>query len=837
MNNIKIEKRGTIIGRAVDLDALYSSFFFKTIFVLLWLLELVSLLILANNYYFQYFILSDKLSGISFLILALFFFYLADRSYYLNKVKYPALYSLPFIKHEIEKKDHVNLYEVFSFELAKATKKLFEKNVSFSTIDLISCLLNSSDMDFILNRLGIGKETLSAYLANYPGEEASNQIFDKALSIALLESHHQIEVGDVFAAICSEDNFFKKLMQNLKLEMIDLLNVVYWQTQLIRKIIDERKFLNPNKLKMTGGIGRDWAFGWTPYLRQFSTDLTREIDTSGLGLDIIGHDKEIKEIVEALIRENGRNAIVVGEAGVGKKTTVLGFAKKVLEGETFSELDFQHVIKIDTDALLSGITHPGEITERVAGILSEVSNAGNIIIYIENFQNLLSSGDAGRVDATAALLPFLEQQNIHLLATCDIADYNKYIAQNSILSQRLTRVSVSEPNDKELIRILENSIPLIEYKTKTMVSYEAIKETMSAANKYIVNLPNPEKSINLLDAVATHAASIRGKTIVLPNDVFQYISEKFEIPAGEAGGEEKEKLLNLEKIMHQSVIGQEEAITAIANALRRARAGVTDSKKPIGSYLFLGPTGVGKTQTAKALAKAYFGKEDRMIRFDMSEFQNKEDVYRLIGGNLSGEDVQGALTTAVREHPFALILFDEIEKAHRDILDLFLQLLDEGIITDGFGRKISFSNTIVISTSNAGANLIRESIKNGTDYERIKKELLEYLQKENIYRPEFLNRFSGVIAFSPLSREEITRVCQLLIVRMEAALLKNKGVTVAVASDAIKFLAELGYDPQMGARPMERVISEKLENFLAKKILAGEINKGDKITISAKDIQ
>jgi ATP-dependent Clp protease ATP-binding subunit ClpA len=321
-----------------------------------------------------------------------------------------------------------------------------------------------------------------------------------------------------------------------------------------------------------------------------------------------------------------------------------------------------------------------------------------------------------------------------------------------------------------MIRILEDTIPLIEYKSKVFITYEAIKEVISAADKYIVNLPNPEKSINLLDSVASHAVRERGRTVLLPKDVLSYVSDKYEVPAGEASQKEKENLLNLEQIMHQRVVGQTEAINAISNAMRRARAGVTDSKKPIGSFLFLGPTGVGKTETAKALASAYFGKEDKMIRFDMSEFQNKEDIYRFIGSSIGGEAVQGALTTQVREHPFSLLLFDEIEKAHRDILDLFLQMLDEGVITDGFGRKVSFSNTIIIATSNAGANLIRESIKSGTDYEKTKKILLDYLQQNNIYRPEFLNRFSGVIAFSPLSREEIYKICQMQIERLEATI-------------------------------------------------------------------
>lgn len=836
MANVTILKKGTVIGRAIDLNRRYSSAFFVLIFITLWCLAFVSVAVIANEYLLHYIVIPSRFVGLAYLSLSIFLFYLADRSFYLTKVKHPKTHLLKDIHYGAGKGDTNNLYEVFSFELAKATAKLFESEKKITVQEIVSALVTSSDMNFILGRLGISKQFLQNEILKEGDEVFDNSVGVKALEVAAIEGHHYIETGDMFAALCSSNNSLKKMLQSMKLEIMDLLNVVHWQTQVLRKDIEDRKFLNPNKLKLTGGIGRDWAFGWTPFLKQFSVDITKEIEMRGLELELVGHDKEIKEIQEALLRQNGGNAIVVGEAGVGKRTTVLGFAKKVLEGQTFSQLDFQHVIKIDVDYLMAGLTHPGEITERISGLLSEVSNAGNIVIYIENIQNLLSSGDAGKINATEVLLPFLEHGDMHLLATCDVASYNQYILPNTALSQRFTRISVSEPDNKEMIKILEDTVPLVEYKAKTFITYEAIKEVVVSADRYIVNLPNPEKSINLLDAVAAHANGKRGKTILLPKDVLDYVSEKYEVPAGEANTEERQKLINLESILHERVIGQNEAINAISNALRRARSGVMNSKKPIGSFLFLGPTGVGKTETAKSLARAYFGREDKMIRFDMSEFQNKEDIYRFIGSSATGEAIQGVLATQIREHPFSLILFDEIEKAHPDILDLFLQMLDEGFITDGFGRKISFMNAIIIATSNAGANLIRESIKTGADYEKTKKELLEYLQKENIYRPEFLNRFSGIIAFSPLSQEEILKVCQLLVKQLISDLQKNKGIAITVAPDAISVLAKIGYDPQMGARPMMRAIQEKLENLLANKILAGELDKGDSFTITAKNI-
>jgi ATP-dependent Clp protease ATP-binding subunit ClpA len=313
-----------------------------------------------------------------------------------------------------------------------------------------------------------------------------------------------------------------------------------------------------------------------------------------------------------------------------------------------------------------------------------------------------------------------------------------------------------------------------------------------------------------------------------------YVSAKFEVPSMEIGEGERQKLLNIETAMHQRIIGQSEAIKAISGALKRARAGVTDSKKPIGSFLFLGPTGVGKTETAKALAESYFGDENRIIRFDMSEYQNEVDIYRFIGSSETRD--QGSLTTAVREHPFSLILFDEVEKANPKILDLFLQVLDEGFLTDGLGRRVSFTNSIIICTSNAGANLIRKAVQNAADYENTKKTLLDYLQTQNIYRSEFLNRFTQVVLFAPLSREEIAQVAELMIEKLKKTIYNNRKVKLEIASEAVTKLADQGYDPEMGARPMARTIQEKVENIIADKILSGELKEGDSYLINAADV-
>lgn len=829
-SKFKIESDGSIIGKAVLINRVLNNLLFKAIFFLIWIFGFFSIGLLIGKIFLTI-ELSNQVFGASYLCLALFLLYLSLRAFDLNKLQYPKTFDLK----KIDSQEGFNLFAIFSYELAKAVYKLFHSSKDCSSKELAAAVINSKDMDFILVRLGIGKKAILNELQDYKAQYSAKQIILRSRDFAIAESHSQVEVGDVFAALCEMEKFFQEILVNLKLDIKDIVNVVYWQTILVRNLKKERKIFAAEKLHLNGGIGKDWAFGFTPFLNQFSNDITVAIKEHGLGIELIGHEREIEQIKEVLLKQTGGNAIVVGEAGVGKRTTVLGFAQKVTEGKTESGLDFQHLVKLDLDRIIS--SNPEEIVNRLNGIFNEASYAGNIIIFIENIDNLLASGDAGKINAAEVLLPFLESSEMRVIGTCDISSYNKYIAGNPAIDQRFTRITINEPSSEEMIRILEDTIPIIEYNSKTIISYEAIKETIKAADKYILNLPNPEKSINLLDGTAVRAFSERGKTIVLPKDILNYVSEKFEIPAMEVNADEKQKLLDLEVQMHQRVIGQTEAIKAIANAMRRARAGITDSKKPIGSFLFLGPTGVGKTETAKALASSYFGSDENMIRFDMSEYQNEEDIYRLIGSNIREENSQGALTTAIREHPFSLLLFDEIEKANPNILDLFLQILDEGILTDGQGRKVAFSNAIIIATSNAGANLIRESIKDGSNYDLTKKNLIDYLQKENIYRPEFLNRFTSVIAFSPLSKEEIGKVAVLMIDNLSKDISKNKGITLTVSSDAIKKLADLGYDPEMGARPMARVIQEKLEDLLATKILSGELDKGQSYNIDLADIK
>jgi len=837
--NIKIEPRNTIIAKAVVLDVAFNNFLFSLIAFVVWFVGLASLILLVANI-FGFVELQIVNEAIINFALAIFLTYFAARLFYLTKIKHPKPLSLEQADELLKSGQEINLFKLFSFELAKVWLN-FLKNRSPQKPSihlLIESLMNSKDLDFIMARLGYSKHSLIESIKGEESDIDTSEIVSRSLKIALAESHHQIECGDLFIALCEYHPLLKKFISDIHIEIKDLANIVYWQTVVIRlnkKL--RRRIFNPDDLHLSGGIGRDWIYGFAPLLKQYARDMTESIAKYGLDLDIVGHDKEIKEMEESLTRQRGGNVILVGEAGVGKKTTVMGFAKKVENGTAMGTLRNKHLLQIDLDALLAGAGSGGEITQRLTSILNEAVAAGNIILFIENIQNIFSSGDAGKVNAVEVLLPYLETSALYIIGTCDTASYSRFIANNSTLVERFTKINIDEPSSDEMIRILEDVVPSIEHHTQSLITYATIKQTIKAADKYIMNLPNPEKSINLLDGAAAKAESARGQTIITFEDIDEYVSEKYDVPASAVGDEEKNKLLNLENIMHKRVIGQRLAIDALSNALRRTRAGVVESKKPIGSFLFLGSTGVGKTETAKALAEAYFGDENRMIRFDMSEYQNKQDIYRLIGMSTENDEIPGQLTTAIREHPFSLLLFDELEKANPDILNLFLQILDEGHLTDGGGRKVAFTNSIIIATSNAGADVIKQSIGSGVEYQNLRKTLMDHIIDKGVYRPEFINRFTSIIVFSPLSKAEIEQIATLMLKELAETLYHNKGVSLNVTIDAVKYLAEIGFDPQMGARPMARTIQEKVEDMLAKKILNGELNKGDSITISSKDIQ
>lgn len=693
--------------------------------------------------------------------------------------------------------------------------------------------------EFVLYRMGAAPANFKRDLAIYLKENKRELDLDSVslfMRDALDDKRKFGAAGplswhDLFVTLSVHSEFLRRFVFDAHLEKKDVRDLAEWAREIEIADKEQKRFWSYEALMRTRGIGKDWASGYTIRLDRFARDLSDSVLRRGFVPHLYGRKDETEAVEQILARAGKNNVVLVGEEGVGKKTIAHALAKKIVLGQTLSQLAHKRVLELDLSSVLAGAASEHEIEERFKLILDDAVRAGNVILLIDNLHALFeSSKDTGTINATELLTPYLSSSLFQVIGLTTHAGYHGTIVKNSSLVRLFEKVEIKEPAKSEVYEILRDVVPYIESHGEVLILYQAMKAAVELSDRYIKTAPFPEKAIGILQEAAVYAKTKARSAVVTAAHIEEVVHRKTEIPVGSIALAEKDVLLNLEKVLHRRVIGQQEAIVAISNALRRSRSGISSEKKPIGSFLFLGPTGVGKTETAKALAAVYFGAERHMIRFDMSEYQQAESIRRLIGHDTE----PGQLTTAVMDKPFSLVLLDEIEKAHPNILNVFLQVLDDGRLTDALGRTVDFTNTIIICTSNAGAELIRQSIKTFRE-NNLKERLLDYLQKEGIFKPEFLNRFDAVIVYRPLTGEETERVVELLLADLNRRL-KEKEVELAVSPAVVKKIAEMGYDPEFGARPLRRVIQDRLENLVAKKLLSGEINRGDRVEIAPDEI-
>jgi len=779
--------------------------------------------------------LNSKLLGLSIILLILTIGLWSKILFFNSKLAKPKLKIK--IAEAISKPEEHNLAEFMSFEVAKAVWK--SKNNSTGLF--YHLLSDNPELNFIFSRVTLSfkevKKILKQYLAKIPTKaeaelqpELQTAILD-SLKIAFKKGHQRVEVGDMMGALAKNDLIFKKILIDNNLKAGDIENLTWWLELLEERIAGQKKFWEWKNLVKRGSLAKTWAAGYTITLDKFGIDYSETVKKQSFP-EIIGYQKEIKAVERILSRREINNCLLIGEPGVGKKSMVLALTQKSVLGESLSEINYKRVVQLNLPSLLAQTETTAEVEAILDTIFQEVVSAGNIILVIDEFHNFVGGKERpGVIDISGVLGPYLNLPQFKILAVATFAGLHKYIEQNPSILALFEKVEVPEISERETLMILENLTPVLERKYKKFVSFPALREIVSMAKRYLPAIPFPKGAMDLLDEVMVYVSSTKEK-IVLPKHVAKIVSEKTEIPVGEIEVKERETLLNLEKLIHQRIINQEEAVKEVSTALRRARAEVTVRKGTMGCFLFLGPTGVGKTETAKALAEIYFGSEARMIRLDMSEFQNVTDIPRLIGS--PGEE--GFLTTQVRERPFSLILLDEIEKAHPNILNLFLQVLDEGFLTDGLGRKVDFKNSIIIATSNAGYKVILEALREKTEWSGVRQKLLDYLFEEGIFRPEFINRFDAVVVFRPLSKENLLDIAELMLQKLKKNL-KEKDIEFIITGALKEKIAELGFSPVFGAREMRRVIQDKVENVLASALLSGELKRGDKVEIEPKEFK
>ncbi|MEG0014385.1 MAG: ATP-dependent Clp protease ATP-binding subunit [Cellulosilyticaceae bacterium] len=641
----------------------------------------------------------------------------------------------------------------------------------------------------------------------------------------------------------------------------------------------------------------------TPTLDKYSRDLT-ELAKEDKFDPIVGRDKEIERIIQILSRRTKNNPCLVGEPGVGKTAVVEGLAQKIVAEDIPDLLKNKRVVSLDLASMISGTKYRGEFEERINKVLAEVRGAGDVILFIDELHTIIGAGAAeGAMDASNILKPSLARGEIQLVGATTLDEYRKHIEKDAALERRFQPVQVDEPTEVETMSILEGIKDKYEMHHQVQITGEAIRAAVKLSTRYIADRYLPDKAIDLLDEAASRVrlryyispenikgleaqlftlssekeqaiideeyekageikrqenelkeriatAKVEWETkhtksnqVVCEEDIAEVVSSWTKIPVRRLAEEESEKLKKLELTLHERVIGQEEAVTSLAKAVRRGRVGLKDPNRPIGSFLFLGPTGVGKTELTKALAEAMFGDESAMIRIDMSEYMEKHAVSKLIGSppGYVGYEEGGQLTEKIRRKPYSVVLFDEIEKAHPDVFNILLQILDDGHITDSTGRKINFKNTVIIMTSNIGARNIIEPKRVGfisqvdveKDYTDMKKNVMEEVKK--LFRPEFINRIDETIVFHPLSTKDIRNIADIMIKVLVDRISKNIGIQIELTTEALDFLAEKGYNQAYGARPLRRTIQTHIEDKLSDSILAGKVREGDTVYIKIEE--
>ena len=615
-------------------------------------------------------------------------------------------------------------------------------------------------------------------------------------------------------------------------------------------------------------------------LERFTRDLTA-LAREGKLDPVIGRDSEITQVMEVLTRRQKNNPVLVGEAGVGKTAIAEGLAQRIAQGSVPEALAGKKVLSLDMGALVAGTRYRGDFEERIKGVLDEAKSRGDVILFIDEIHNLVGAGRAeGSMDAANLLKPALARGDFQVIGATTPDEYRQYIEKDSALERRFQVVWVPEPDPETTLEILKGLRPRYEKHHRVKFTDEALEAAVKLTERYVQARHQPDKAIDALDqagsrvrirsgqsvagsdelaelkarlAEAEEAEDAsreselrkriaelegRGELVVRAEDVAEVISGWTGIPVSKLVTEEKKRLLEIEKALHARVIAQDEAVRKVAEAIRRSRAGVSDPKRPLGSFLFLGPTGVGKTELARALAEFIFGDEDAMVRLDMSEFKEEHSVSKLIGSppGYVGYEEGGKLTEAVRRRPYTVLLLDEVEKAHPRVFDLFLQVLDDGRLTDAHGRTVSFRNAIIIMTSNIGSFYLQEALKRGSEsaFAEAEKMVLEEVSKS--FRPEFLNRIDEIVVFRPLTLDQIKAIVDLMIGKLNERL-KDQRLSVELTDAARDWLADRGYEPSLGARPLRRLIQREIENRLSEMILRDELAEGDKVLVDVKEGQ
>ncbi|WP_161000405.1 ATP-dependent Clp protease ATP-binding subunit [Ligilactobacillus salivarius] len=728
-----------------------------------------------------------------------------------------------------------------------------------------------------------------------PYSPRTRYVLERAREHAKLFNVEKVGTEHILLALLEDDKTISsRILAALNIDLRKVKNITYRTMGVDATTANRtRKKLALSEKKQDNG---------TPTLDELARDLTEMVRKDQID-PVVGRDNEIKRVVQILSRRTKNNPVLLGEPGVGKTAVAEGFSQKIVNGEVPDNLKNKRVMMLDMGSLVAGTKYRGEFEDRLKKIIEEIREDGNVILFIDEMHTLIGAGGAeGAIDASNILKPALARGEVQVIGATTLNEYQKYVEADAALERRFASVTINEPTPEVALTILKGLRPKYEKHHQLQITDEALESAVKLSKRYIASRFLPDKAIDLMDEAAARVrinntqkvdkvsaikkklselsqekteallkedfektAEIRNEELkiqeklekqiqrdkdeedsnnyrvkVTAEDIAEVVSEWTGVPVTQINRSEGDRLIRLEKILHNRVIGQDEAVKAVSKAIRRARSGLKDPTRPIGSFMFLGPTGVGKTELAKALAEAMFGSEDSMIRIDMSEYMEKYTTSRLIGSppGYVGYDEGGQLTEKVRNNPYSVVLLDEVEKAHNDVFNILLQVLDDGFLTDSKGRKVDFRNTIIIMTSNLGATALRDEKSVGfgakdvsDDYEAMAAKVRETLKKT--FRPEFLNRLDETVVFHSLNKEEIHQIVKLMAKNIIDRI-KEQNINLKITPAAIDIVAEAGFDAEYGARPIRRVLQDKIEDLLSEELLAGNIETGATVTIGAK---
>lgn len=728
--------------------------------------------------------------------------------------------------------DRANVAELFHPEAMRAVEEAYGLAAKFGHAQLLPlhlfiASLSHGDVPVVFGRMGISfedlREPLNRRLLTLPlghGPALSPEA-EQALLAAFANAHVQgrgaVSATEVFFESYRHEPFVRELLFDKKADEERLANVVAWIriTDALRERYDT--FRRAAAFKPSGAMNRAMTSVQTPALDAVSEDLTAAAVAGRLPM-LIGREREMDELLR-VIEGGGRNVLLVGPEGVGKNALIAGLAERMVREDVPKALQDRRLVSVVLPALMGGV-NPAEAQARLIAALSDAARARNVVLVMQNVDQVAAS------ELAPLLADALSRRIAFVIATTTPQGYAN-VVERSVLSRVFEKVNVAEPDATNAIHVVESKVGAIEFEQNVIFTFDAVERAVSLSDRYVHADYLPKKAIEICKEAALVAFKERGANALVGGaDVERVLADKTGIPMTQVNADEKQTLLSLEDKIHARVIGQEEAVKAVSSALRRARSELRATNKPISTFLFLGPSGVGKTALAKAIAAAYFGGENNLLRFDMSEYQDQASVYRLIGAP-GGES--GQLTEAVRRTPFSLLLLDEFEKAHPNILNLFLQVFDEGRLTDSQGRTVDFTNAIIIVTSNAGSDYIQTAVAAGTPADQIKTRLLEE-ELRGTYRTELLNRFDGVIVFRPLTADDVQQITYLMIAQV-AERLEAKGISFRATDEAVADLAGKGFDPKFGARPLRRIIQEEVDNAIATALLEGRVGRRDTIVL------